>query len=75
MTAKTRASAPRWCSTSRAGGSSGLRISATPSILFDDRDLPVRVDAAAIEWEVADNTYTLNRATLELDVIGRVYRC
>jgi hypothetical protein len=45
------------------------------TILFDDRDLPVRIDAAAIEWEVAHNTYTLNRATLELDVIGRVYLC
>jgi hypothetical protein len=45
------------------------------TILFDNRDLPVRVDAAAIEWEVAHNTYTLNRATLELDVIGRVYLC
>jgi hypothetical protein len=45
------------------------------TILFNDRDLPVRVSAAAIEWEVAHNTYTLNRATLELDVIGRVYFC
>ena len=46
-----------------------------PTILFDDRDVPVHVDEAAIEWEVAHNTYTLNRATLELDVLGRVYVC
>ena len=45
------------------------------TILFNDRNVPVRVGAAAIEWEVAHNTYTLNRATLELDVIGRVYMC
>jgi hypothetical protein len=45
------------------------------TILFNDRNVPVRVGAAAIEWEVAHNTYTLNRATLELDVIGRVYVC
>jgi len=45
------------------------------TILFGDRNVPVRVGAAAIEWEVAHNTYTLNRATLELDVIGRVYMC
>jgi hypothetical protein len=45
------------------------------TILFGDRDVPVRVDAASVEWEVAHNTYTLNRATLELDVIGRVYMC
>lgn len=46
-----------------------------PTILFDDRDVRVHVDAGAIEWEVAHNTYTLNRATLELDVTGRVYVC
>jgi hypothetical protein len=45
------------------------------TILFDDHNLRVHVGAAAIEWEVAHNTYTLNRATLELDVIGRVYVC
>jgi hypothetical protein len=45
------------------------------TILFDDRNVPVRLSPAAIEWEVAHNTYTLNRATLELDVIGRVYFC
>lgn len=46
-----------------------------PTILFDDRDVPVQVGAGTIEWEVAHNTYTLNRATLELDVIGRIYVC
>jgi len=45
------------------------------TIFFDDRDVRVHVDDAAIEWEVAHNTYTLNRATLELDVAGRVYAC
>lgn len=46
-----------------------------PTILFDDRNVPVEVTPATIEWEVAHNTYTLSRATLELDVIGRVYFC
>jgi hypothetical protein len=46
-----------------------------PTILFDDHDVRVTVTPATIEWEVAHNTYTLNRATLELDVIGRVYVC
>ena len=46
-----------------------------PTIFFDDRNVRVHVDAAVIEWEVAQNTYTLNRATLELDVAGRVYAC
>ena len=45
------------------------------TILFNDHHVPVRVSPAAIEWEVAHNTYTLNRATLELDVLGRVYLC
>jgi hypothetical protein len=45
------------------------------TILFGDRNVRVHVNPAAIEWEVAYNTYTLNRATLELDVIGRVYFC
>ena len=45
------------------------------TILFNDRNVPVRLSPAAIEWEVAHHTYTLNRATLELDVIGRVYVC
>jgi hypothetical protein len=46
-----------------------------PTILFDDHDVPVRVGAGTIEWEVAHNTYTLNRATLDLAVIGRIYVC
>lgn len=46
-----------------------------PTIFFGDRNVRVHVDAGAIEWEVAHNTYTLNRATLELDVAGRVYVC
>jgi hypothetical protein len=46
-----------------------------PTILFDDRDVPVTVTPGTIEWEVAHNTYTLNRATLELAVIGRIYVC
>jgi hypothetical protein len=45
------------------------------TILFHDRDVMVAVSPAAIEWEVAHNAYTLNRVTLELDVIGRVYVC
>ena len=45
------------------------------TILFRDRDVPVRVTAADIEWEVAHNPYRLNRVTLELNVIGRVYVC
>ena len=46
-----------------------------PTILFDDRNVRVHVDAGTIEWEVAHNTYALNRTTLELDVAGRVYFC
>jgi hypothetical protein len=46
-----------------------------PTILFGDRNVPLVVTPAAIEWEVAHNTYVLNRATLELDVIGRIYVC
>lgn len=46
-----------------------------PTILFDDHNVPVHVDAATVEWEVAHNTYTLNRATLELDVTGLVFVC
>jgi hypothetical protein len=45
------------------------------TILFGDHNVRVHINPAAIEWEVAYNTYTLNRATLELDVIGRVYFC
>ena len=46
-----------------------------PTILFDDHDIPLVVTPGTIEWEVAHNTYTLNRATLELDVLGRVLVC
>ncbi|HWD56804.1 MAG TPA: hypothetical protein VG308_00880 [Stellaceae bacterium] len=46
-----------------------------PTILFDDRDVPVHVGVATIEWEVAHNDYKLNRTTLELDVAGKVYVC
>jgi hypothetical protein len=45
------------------------------TILFGDSSLPLKVTPAMVEWEVAHNTYTLNRATLELDVTGRVYIC
>ena len=45
------------------------------TILFRDRDVPVRVTDAEIGWEVAHNPYRLNRTTLELNVIGRVYLC
>jgi hypothetical protein len=45
------------------------------TILFNDRDVPVAVTPAAIKWEVAHNTYVLNRVTLELSVIGRIYLC
>lgn len=45
------------------------------TILFRDRDVPVRVTPSEIAWEVAHNPYRLNRATLELNVIGRVYLC
>ena len=56
----------------------GLLVSSSgigDTILFNDRDVPVRVTPAAIEWEVAHNPYRLDRATLELNVIGRVYLC
>ncbi|HTZ35462.1 MAG TPA: hypothetical protein VMB84_05515 [Stellaceae bacterium] len=46
-----------------------------PTILFGDRDVPLQVGPATVEWEVAHNVYTLSRATLELDVVGRVYLC
>lgn len=46
-----------------------------PTILFDDRDVPVKVTPGTIEWEVAHNDYTLDRTSLELAVIGRVYVC
>jgi hypothetical protein len=46
-----------------------------PTIVFDDANVPLVVTPATIEWEVAHNTYVLNRATLELNVIGRIYVC
>jgi len=46
-----------------------------PTILFDDANVPLVVTPATVEWEVAHNTYVLNRATLELNVIGRIYVC
>jgi len=45
------------------------------TILFRDRDVPVRVTESEIDWEVAHNPYRLDRVTLELNVIGRVYVC
>jgi hypothetical protein len=45
------------------------------TILFNLRDVPLRVTAAAVEWEAGYNRYTLNRATLELGVGGQVYLC
>jgi hypothetical protein len=56
----------------------GLLVSSSgigDTILFRDRDVPVHVTAAEIAWEVAHNPYRLNRVTLELNVIGRVYVC
>jgi len=46
-----------------------------PTILFDDANVPLVVTPATVEWEVAHNTYVLNRTTLELNVIGRIYVC
>jgi hypothetical protein len=46
-----------------------------PTILFDDANVPLVVTPGTIEWEVTHNTYQLNRATLELTVIGRIYVC
>ncbi|HWB48509.1 MAG TPA: hypothetical protein VG651_05330 [Stellaceae bacterium] len=46
-----------------------------PTILFDDANVPLAVTPATIAWEVAHNSYVLNRATLELAVIGRIYVC
>jgi hypothetical protein len=45
------------------------------TILFGDGALPVTVTAAAIHWQASQNTFRLNRATLELDVINRVFFC
>ncbi|MFZ2007957.1 MAG: hypothetical protein WB697_14545 [Stellaceae bacterium] len=45
------------------------------TILFGDGALPLKVTPAMVEWEAGSNTFVLNRATLELDVIGRVFLC
>ena len=45
------------------------------TILFGDGSLPVTVTPAAIQWQASQNTFRLNRATLELDVINRVFFC
>jgi hypothetical protein len=45
------------------------------TILFGDSSLPLKVTAATVEWEAGGNTFVLNRATLELDVNGRVFLC
>ena len=45
------------------------------TILFGDGAIPLKVTPAAIEWEAGGNTFWLNRATLELNVINRVFFC
>ena len=45
------------------------------TILFGDGALPLKVTPAMVEWEAGGNTFVLNRATLELDVVGRVFLC
>jgi len=45
------------------------------TILFGDSSLPLKMTPATIEWEAGGNTFWLNRATLELDVAGRVFVC
>ena len=45
------------------------------TILFGDSSLPLKVTPAMVEWEAGGNTFVLNRATLELDVTGRVFLC
>jgi hypothetical protein len=45
------------------------------TILFGDGALPLKVTPAAIEWEAGGNTFVLNRATLELNVDGRIFLC
>ena len=45
------------------------------TILFGDGALPVTVTPAAVQWQASENTFRLNRATLELDVINRVFFC
>jgi hypothetical protein len=50
-------------------------LSSGPTILFQDRDLPLTVGAQAVAWTAANNLYRLSRVTLELDVAGRIYVC
>jgi hypothetical protein len=45
------------------------------TVLFGDDALPLKMTPAMIEWEASGNTFWLNRATLELDVAGRVFLC
>jgi hypothetical protein len=45
------------------------------TILFGDGALPLKTSPAQIEWEAGGNTFWLNRATLELNVAGRVFLC
>ena len=45
------------------------------TILFGDGALPLKMSPAVIEWEAGGNGFSLNRATLELDVAGRVFLC
>ena len=45
------------------------------TILFGDGSLPLKVTPAVIEWEAGGNMFWLNRATLELNVVGRVFFC
>ena len=45
------------------------------TILFGDGALPLKVTPATIEWEAGGNTFWLIRATLELNVAGRVFFC
>ena len=45
------------------------------TILFGDGALPLKMTPATVEWEAGGNTFWLNRATLELDVDGRVFLC
>lgn len=45
------------------------------TILFGDGSIPLKMSPAVIEWEAGGNTFWLNRATLELNVINRVFFC
>jgi hypothetical protein len=52
-----------------------VQSSGVGTILFGDNSIPAKVTPATIEWEAGGNTFWLNRATLELDVNGRVFFC